>query len=105
MEQEQPFDAGSEKQVKKRSAKDKNIEDRDNEYLRQVLQTYEGRAFIWRLLERCKISHSAPPGEENMARFEGGRDIGAWTIKQVFTSDEKAYIVMLQEDLERKQRG
>ncbi len=77
-------DAGDEKQVKK--AKNKGKIDRDKELmgLNDILKTYNGREFIWRLLAECGLTSQAPYGDSGlMNRFEGKRDIGIWVVLEI----------------------
>jgi hypothetical protein len=91
-------DAGDEKQVQARKAAAKFAREQEIDEFKAVLRTREGRAVMWRILEYCHIYHAAPEGLENMARFEGGRDIGTWLMNECFTSYKDAYSLMQREN-------
>ncbi len=77
-------DAGNEKQVTKAKKRDKS--DRFKELLgfNDLLKTYNGREFIWRLLSECGLTSQAPFNEAlHIARFEGKRDIGIWVMLEI----------------------
>ena len=96
------YDAGNPDHVAEAKAESKSAEEQEAEDLKVVLSTPAGRRAFWAILGRTYVSQSAPPGEENMARFEGGRDIGTWLIDRAFTFDPDMYMLMVQESLTRK---
>lgn len=103
-QREESYDAGNPDHVAEAKAESKSAEEQEVEDLKVVLSTSAGRRAYWAILERTHVSHSAPPGEEPMIRFQGGRDIGTWMIDRAFTFDPTMYILMGQEALMAKQK-
>lgn len=67
---------------------------------------YEGRAFLWHLMEICGVDKSSFVGENplTMARNEGRREIGLYVKNNVFTPRPQIYIMAQREAEERTQR-
>ncbi len=85
------LDLGDEAEV---SARDLAIIDRERrtaERLAVVLNSYEGREFVWNILKWCKTFSVAPLGAEEMNRFEGRRDVGLFVWGKCFTSSPGMY--------------
>jgi hypothetical protein len=74
-------DFGDDEQVrhKKKAFEIEALQEKDN--LRKVLDTYEGRAFLWRILSECGIYQAADI--KGIERFEGKRDIGLWLVAEI----------------------
>lgn len=86
---------------------DKGMEKRQQDQynsIRQCFKTYDGRAFLWSMLEETGIHRISFVGEfpMTMAFNEGRRSIGTWAENWVFTIDPKVYIMMRQEAEERE---
>ena len=96
-----PLNVGDEGHVKRLTQAEKLKRLREVEELRVLLDTYGGRAFVWRLLEYCGVYHAAPGSSSDMARFEGRRDVGLWVVKECFTSDPGSYTLMRREAEDR----
>ena len=90
-------DTGDEKEVKNKKAVYQLAREKELAELHQVLSTYGGRAFMWRLLEKCGV-YSAATGEcKDVFRFEGQRDIGLWVLEELFTAKSDTYSIMRSE--------
>ena len=96
-------DTGDEKQVKAKKTAHELRRDREVEETKALLSTYGGRSFMWRLLTECGVYHQAPGSVDEVLRFEGKRDVGLWTINEVFTADPKAYTIMRNEASQRQE--
>jgi len=93
-------DVGDEKEYKeKKSIHQLNQEDEKVELYR-LLDDYKFRRFLWRILEWCQMYSAAP--NNNMERFEGGRDIGLRLLEEIFTANADAYTMMRAEAESRK---
>ena len=101
---DKPYDAGNPEHVAEAKAESKSAEEQEAEDLKVVLSTPAGRRAYWAIMARTYVSQSAPPGEESMARFEGGRDIGTWLIERAFTFAPDMYMLMGQEALLKQQK-
>ncbi len=98
-----PSDPDQVEQVE-RAAALRRLEER--EYVRRLVATYEGRAFIWALLSETGVHRSSFAGEAplTMAHAEGRREIGIWAENWVFTVAPETYSMMRREAVEREKR-
>ena len=69
------------------------------EDLRFLLDSNQGRAFLWRLVSECGIYRASP--NEYMERFEGQRDIGLWLLAEIHAVPGKWYSLMAKEAQDR----
>lgn len=77
-------DAGDKKQVGKAKKRGKQDRLKEVEGLNDIMKTYNGREFVWRLLSECGLTSQAPFGDSGlMNRFEGKRDIGIWMVLEM----------------------
>jgi hypothetical protein len=98
------MDTGDEKQVKEKKAVHQLEREKEVAELHAILQTYGGRAFIWRMMTEAKIHEFGYCGDNNMLNnMEGRRRIGAWVLAEVMDADSKAYTLMWSEAENRDQ--
>ena len=103
---ESDYDAGDQAKQAKKEAKLKHQRDEELDMWRSVLATYEGRAVLWKALERCKIFRFGFVGDSNLLHFnEGERSRGGWIMDELFQSDPTAYAKMRFEHEERLKKG
>lgn len=100
----EPYDTGEETQVKRKKTKAQLIRERETEALRSILSTFDGRAFLWRLLEECGIYTSSFTGNSTTFFNEGKRHIGLWTLNEIMEVDPNAYMKMKVEAVERDKK-
>lgn len=76
----------------------------EREALKFTLRTYEGRWFIWRLLEKTGVYATSFRGEAplTMAHCEGKREIGLWTLQECLTANPEIYTLMRTENVSRE---
>lgn len=74
--------------------------------LRDLLRTYAGRQYLWRVLTRCGIfCMSFKPGEADTTSFnEGKRNVGLSIFNDVMGVDQKAFAQMQAEGSERERK-
>lgn len=99
-------DVGDERQVRVNFTKAQLARNQELEDLRAILETYGGRAYIWRILVNCGVKGDNVLGfdAENMywTSFHAGkRDLGIALEKEVFTTDQEAYTMMHKEAVSR----
>ncbi len=77
----------------------------EKETVRRILTTYEGRAFIWMLMQTAGADQGVFSGEApmTMSRLEGRREIGMWGRDWVFTAAPEQYNILRQEAIQREQ--
>ena len=56
-------------------------------------------------ISSCGIYDAPPTHPQDTFRAVGRQDVGRWLIREVFTSDPSAYILMWQESEDRKLEG
>ncbi len=94
-----PDDTGDVKQVNKKKTKRKAKRDQELEDLRRVLDIAGGRNFIWRLLQQCGVYHTSFTGEAPETFFnEGKRQMGLWTLEEIFDASPHTYALMQKEN-------
>lgn len=98
--EEEPIDTSDPKQIKARKTKQQLVREKELAELTEILHTYSGRAFLWRLLLECKVGHFGLPKDE-LERTEGKRIIGGWVIEEVEEADPGAYARMRDEAVSR----
>lgn len=69
--------------------------------MRKILETQEGRRFVWRYLEVCHIFQSSWSPSAAIHFNEGQRDIGLRLIADVTEANDEALIQMMREAKER----
>ena len=104
-ERQTPLDVGDAEQVRDRDLELKSHERDEAESFNTVLKSYQGREFVWNLLSQCNLFVEAPIDPQEVARFEGKRDIGLWALNKCFTSDSNVYNLMQQEAHKRELRA
>ena len=100
-EDQKPEDVGDEGQVKSKKKRAALAREQEVEELFAILETYGGRALIWRILSECAVHHSLPHDMVEAYRKTGGQDIGIWLENEVFTSHANSYTLMREEAIER----
>jgi hypothetical protein len=90
-------DTGDEKEVKLKKAAHTLAREKELAELYEVLSSYGGRAFIWRLLGQCGVYSTASGECKDVFRFEGKRDIGLWVLEELFTAKPDTYTIMRNE--------
>lgn len=91
--------AGDEAQVEKAGKKLKRREDNDEADLKFLMNTPQGRRFIWRYLETCGVFTSSFTGETSheTAFKEGMRLVGLTLLSDVNKAGPQAYFQMIEE--------
>lgn len=91
-------DAADKKQIKNAEQKEKLSRDQELSDLAIVGATKEGRRFLWRLLEKCKVFESV---WENSARIHfnaGQQDLGHFVMSEITECDQKILFQMMTEN-------
>lgn len=98
------LDVGDKPSVKKRKSKAELEQQRLDEDVRAVLSTYQGRSFIWSLLEQAGIYRTTFSEVPTISSFnEGMRQMGLLTIARVDAVDPNAYAKMRREASRREE--
>lgn len=99
MTEEKSYDSGDEAQVQKRKSKDDRRRTAEVRDLKKLLDTYEGRHWIWKLIDLSGTHGcSFVAGYPDVTAFnEGARKFGTILLNEVLTSDPNAYMIMRME--------
>jgi len=91
--------ASDEEQVAKAGKKVKQREDIDVEDLKYIMDTPQGRRFVWRYLGLCGVYRLSFSGEASheTAFKEGARLIGTTLLNDINTASPEAYFKMIEE--------
>jgi hypothetical protein len=98
-------DVGDEKQVQGHETRTQLAREREIYELRELLGTYGGRAFVWRMLVECKMYRAPAIHPQEGFVDIGQQNVGRWLTNEVFTSDPEAYTLMWREAQEREKNG
>lgn len=97
--------ASDPKQVKDAGKAEKRERRREDNALRAVLATAEGREVLRRYLTFCRVFHEIYPDHaEKMAFYEGNRAVGLRMMKDIKAVDPAAWLKMEEEDMREKER-
>jgi len=99
---DKPYDAGDETQTKVKKSKRELIEDREANELKTVLDTYEGRAVLWRVLSTCGVYKESFALDSRIYYYEGKRSIGLELLEMITTLDKNVYSRIRDEATERE---
>ena len=76
----------------------------DQSYLKDVIDSYAGRAVIWDVLNYCRIYTKGFTGSELAFYNEGRRDVGLELIEKISEVDSKVMLKITEEAIERDER-
>lgn len=73
---------------------------------RLMLNTYEGRHLLWRIMEQCGIYRTSFTGDAGETAFrEGQRSVGLWILTEiVFTNGPDTFSIMSREAEDRREK-
>lgn len=95
----EPFDASDPKKVEAAKVKAGRIRKQDDEVLKGVLATPQGRAFLYRILSELHIFETAfLEGRPDATAFRlGEQNFGLRLIASITRVDTDAYVLMMKE--------
>lgn len=95
--------AADEAQIKEADVQSKNRKNRDLDDLKYVLQSAQGRRFLWRLLGECRVHNSIfNTNALTQSHSSGKQDVGHFIMGEIIRSDEDAFLRMMKESKENK---
>jgi hypothetical protein len=89
--------AADEQQVKEAGRKNKFGRERDLDDVLSIMNTKQGRRFIWRLLSFCKVFESSFTGNSTTFFNEGMRNVGLMLMADINESCADKYLRMMKE--------
>lgn len=101
-----PVDHGDENQVASIKKSKKLQFEEQQENLRRVLSTYEGRAVFWKLLGDCKMFESVAIGDNPLvlAASQALQNFGKRVLADVLTANVNSFNIMRDEAMARETR-
>ena len=99
--------AADKKQIEKAGKQQRLERQRELDYVRAVVATPAGRAFMWNLLAYCRTFSSVFDPEATSMAFKTGRqDVGHFVMAEISEADPDKFLLMMQESQQReKQRN
>lgn len=86
--------AADEGQVRQAEIKRKILDDKNFNDLKFILDSEQGRRFIWRQLSECGVFKSSFVTSSEIYFLEGRRSIGLKLLAEIMDCDPQAYIKM-----------
>jgi hypothetical protein len=99
-DKDKSFNASDESQVKDRKRKDERLRDIELADVKKIMGSYEGRRFMWRLLDRAGVFRTSFTGNSTTFFNEGMRNIGLIVLADVMAACADQYVVMMNESKE-----
>ena len=97
--------AADEKQVKAAQNAVNDLRKQELEDLKFILQTPQGRRFVWRYLGVCGVFEISFTGNSETFFKEGKRNVGLMLLSDVNEAHPEAYLEMLKESKEQEILG
>lgn len=91
------YNAADEENVRTRKRKDESIRDRELADLKLVMDSLEGRRFVWRLLDKAGVFRTSFTGNSTTFFNEGMRNMGLVVLADVHEACAEQYIQMMTE--------
>lgn len=97
----EPFvkNAADPQQIKEAGKKEKIARDREINDLRVVMDSQNGRRFVYSILDFAGINRLSFTGNSNTYFNEGGRNVGLWLKDMLEKNLPDLYLLMLKENL------
>jgi len=96
--------AADESQVNNAKIKKQLLDDQNHNDLKFILDSAQGRRYIWRVLERCGVFKSSFVTSSEIYFNEGKRDIGLKILAEIMECDPQAYLKMATNKDEKNDR-
>lgn len=89
--------AADEEQVKQARSREKRIRERELSDIRYLLQSPQGRRFLWKLMGRCKTFESIWEPSAKIHFNAGQQDLGHFIMAEIIEADENSLLQMMKE--------
>jgi hypothetical protein len=99
-DKDKTFNAADEAQVTQRKRKDERVRDIELADIKQLMDSVQGRRFVWRLLDRTGVFRTSFTGNSTTFFNEGMRNIGLIVLADVMAACADQYVVMMNESKE-----
>jgi hypothetical protein len=89
--------AADEDQVGRAKGREKRLREREMNDIRYLLQSIQGRRFLWRLMGHCKVFESIWESSAKIHHNAGMQDIGHFVMAEIVAANEDAFLQMMKE--------
>ena len=86
------------KRIDEKKYKEKLFKDKEKSDLKFLLNTEQGRRFIWRYLEFCGVYKSSFTGSSQTFFLEGQRNVGLKLVAEIVDAQPEMYLKMMIEN-------
>lgn len=92
----------NEEEVKEFHKKQDDLSKQQTEDVKFLLQSVQGRRFLWRLLDHCSVFSSIYHASALIHHNSGRQDVGHFVMGEIVKADDMAFIQMMKEAKENK---
>lgn len=89
--------AADEGQVSSAKGREKRLRERELNDMRHLLQTIQGRRFLWRFMGHCKVFESIWESSAKIHHNAGMQDVGHFVMAEICAANEDAFLQMMKE--------
>lgn len=89
-------------QVKEATNKERRQREQELNDIRHLLQTRQGRRFLWRMLSRCNCFSTIWEPSAKIHFNAGVQDVGFFLLGEITAANEDAFLLMMKEAKEEK---
>lgn len=97
MSNDKIINVADEEQVKHQVSRVKRIREREMSDIRYILQSIQGRRFMWRLMEFCKPFESIWESSARIHYNSGKQDVGHFLMGEITEADDDKFLQMMRE--------
>ena len=95
--------AADEVEIKEAGLKANFRKEKDADDLKYILQSFQGRRLLWRILGHCHTHGSVFNTNALVQSYNSGKqDVGHFVMGEIIKADEDAYLKMMKESKENK---
>lgn len=94
---------GDETSVKKSSRQNRIDRHQEMVDLAKILESPEGRRFLWRLLDRSKVFGSIWEASARIHYNAGVQDFGHFLMSEITEASQEAFFLMMKENKKREE--
>ncbi|HVJ30662.1 MAG TPA: hypothetical protein VNA66_10170 [Gammaproteobacteria bacterium] len=91
--------------MKKAAAVEKRGVELEDDDMRRVLATEEGRRMLFKILAHCRVFETITVQNSLIYTLSGARDVGLFVMAQITRADELAFLRMMQENMARERQN
>jgi len=90
--------AADREQVREAKQKETSLRDRELNDLRSILNTREGRRYLWRMMGHCRTFASVWHASAQIHYNAGMQDVGHFMMAEITEASPEAFFLMMKEN-------